>query len=103
MKKLLSALLVIGSLSSVSAMACDGEAQVIAQVDQTSFRLGIGCKLTLTKVTHFAANPYCPLDIDEINSLGITGDIASGHECALSSGDSISGVVVKRNGNLFLE
>lgn len=103
MKAILLLSVVLGTSFSVSAFACEGEAQVAARVAQTSFRLGNGCNITIKNVTSFAVNPFCPLSLDEINATGISTAVANGHECVLSPGDSIQAVVVKKNGSLFLE
>ncbi|WP_413288339.1 hypothetical protein [Bdellovibrio sp. HCB337] len=88
-------------LSASAALACEGEAQVIAKIENTKFHLSSGCKVTLTEVRHFSENQLCPLSLSEVNTAGLSIGVVNGHECAASPGDEISGVIEK-HGDLYI-
>ncbi len=93
----------VGLASAPSVFACEGEAQFIAQVGAANFNLSQGCKVVLTEVRHFSANPFCPLSLDEINTSGLLVRTLNGHECGYDVGDEISGVAVKQGSRFILE
>lgn len=98
-------ILFIVSLAATKAMACTGEAQIIAKVSATEKTM-ISCKAKVdsASIRFFAENATCPLDIDEVLVQGIEVGLKDGHDCRYDVGSEISGVVVKDNaGRLVLE
>ena len=82
---------------------CAGEAQFIAKVGEANFRLGSGCRVTITEPQIYNENPFCPLMIEDVNSIGIEAPVINGHECAWQPGDIISGVLVLKGDKIIIE
>lgn len=104
----MKSLLLIASflLANVASASCIGEAQFIAKVGQISKKTMYDCvvKLDETSVTHYRESIVCPLDLSEVLETGISVGLINGHDCAYSTGDQISGVVVKKDdGTLILD
>lgn len=98
-------ILTLATVFSFSANACLGEAQIIAGI--MDFKKSMSsCKVFINpnQVRFFAENQACPIDIATIVGEGIEVGLMSGHDCALSIGDELNGVVVKNAaGVLVLE
>jgi len=104
MKKLTSLLIALTSLlSGTSALACLGEAQLIAQVARTEKTMA-SCRVYIEGVRYYQINQICPLDLSEVINQGIEVGLSSGLDCAFKEGSDISGIVVKSPQNfIFLE
>lgn len=101
--------MIISSLlffSSLSAMACYGEAQITAKIDSVQTDSLMSCKVFIDskQIQFFASSGVCPLEISEILSKGIEVGIINGHDCRLDNGMTMSGIVVKSaSGDLSFE
>lgn len=96
-------LLILAMFFSFSANACLGEAQIIASV--MVFKKSMSsCKVFINpnQVLFFAENQACPLDVATIASEGVEVGLLSGHDCALSAGDDLNGVVVKNAAGILV-
>lgn len=85
------------SLALVSAGVCSGEAQIIAKVDQIIDGDMFNCVVSIdsNSIVQYNVNQTCPLDMNEVLKKGVALGLINGHDCPLSSGDDISGVIVK--------
>lgn len=82
---------------------CMGEAQFIAKVAEANFKLGVGCRVTITEPQYYSENPMCPLMIEDVNAIGVEAPVINGHECAWQPGDIISGVLVLKDDKVVIE
>ena len=105
MKTLIIALLV-SPLCFAANPTCLGEAQIIAKVSTIADKDSYDCKVNVDvgSIVQYNMNQTCPLDRDEVLSSGVAVGLVNGHDCALSAGDTITGVIVKTPwGTLVLE
>ena len=99
-------------LFSATAMAdeevpCSGnkEAQIIAEITekQTDSLFYCIAKISTESIKFYNENQLCPLDLADIVHDGIHFPLQSGHDCEISTGQVISGVLVSKNGIIRLE
>ncbi len=89
-----------------AAPVCEGEAQIIAKVGPIKSKTMLSCvvEIDASSIQLYNMSGVCPLDIDEVLATGVSVGLKDGHDCALSEGDVISGVIVKKPwGILVLE
>jgi len=92
-------------LSQASA-DCLGEAQIIAEVTGRSTDSLTTCtaKIDASSVQVYNQNGQCPMDLSEVISQGIEMGLTNGHDCDISVGDQINGIIYKRiDGKIVLE
>jgi hypothetical protein len=89
-------------ISAAPSFACEGEAQVIAKVEAVIWSNGQGCKVTLADFTHYAENQLCPLDLIDVNNIGLSIGEADAKVCTVKPGDTISGVMAKQGDKIVL-
>lgn len=88
-------------MASQSALACLGEAQIIARATKITPQAAGSCQVSVefSSVKMFNENQTCPLDISEVVAYGF-----SVRNCTLKAGDDVSGIiVVDSDGQLVLE
>ncbi len=97
--------LIIMSLATTKALACTGEAQIIAKVGSIEKTMtSCTARLDSSSIRFYAENGTCPLDIDEVLAQGIEVGLKDGHDCRFDVGSELSGVLVKNSaGRLVLE
>lgn len=102
----LTALLLVTTVNTQSAQACQAEAQVIAPIARIEKSM-TSCKVFIdpTQVRFFASSIVCPLDLSEIVSEGVEVGLQNGHDCKADVGTDLNGVVVRplMTGRLVLE
>lgn len=101
-KMALISLLTLSSLASATAIACEGEAQIIAPVAKTE-QLANSCKVFVKSqgIKHFSANKICPIYLEDIMTQGVEITQLKGENC--SNLKELNGVVLFSEGTLFLE
>ncbi|MBC7712447.1 MAG: hypothetical protein H7177_03865 [Rhizobacter sp.] len=85
-----NAILVLALFSSVTAIACQQEAQFIGKVTNYS---KTDCSYDIN-FSMFNSSYVCPLDIDEAGPARLTDK-----SCSLKNGDPISGVLIRNSEN----
>ena len=104
MKKIiLISLLVAISFSIHAQGACEGEAQVLGQIQSATFKPAASCVTVITNLESYSSNEFCPLSIDEIIATGITVPVTSEVACKALVGQILSGTVVKKGDVLNIE
>lgn len=98
--------MLLAGLFAAPAMACEGEAQVIAPIMAMQMSGG-SCKalINASKVSFFASSQVCPLSFAEVATEGIEIGL-SASDCHLDNSQkikTISGVVVRTQKGLVLE
>ncbi len=93
------------TLFQISAFAdCNDqyEAQIIAEIVSVKTDSMTYCKAMLSResISHFREHILCPLDLAEIIENGIDFSLVNGHDCELTKGDTVSGVLVQSNGKI---
>lgn len=91
--------------SNASAQ-CLGEAQIIAKISERSTDNLSHCtaKIDASSVKAYNQNGMCPMDLSEVISQGIEMGLTNGHDCEITVGDEINGVIYKRiDGKIVLE
>ncbi len=92
-------------LSQASA-DCLGEAQIIATITERSTDSLTHCtaKIDASSVKVYNQNGMCPMDLSEVISLGIQMGLTNGHDCDITVGGEINGIIYKRiDGKIVLE
>ena len=85
---------------------CLGEAQIIAKITERSTDNLTHCtaKIDASSVRVYNQNGMCPMDLSEVISQGIDMPLTNGHDCEITVGDEINGIVYKRvDGRIVLE
>ncbi len=104
MKKLLFTLIFMTYSFAFAQNKCVAEAQIIAKVGAVKNKGYFNCIVEVKEITLYSANQLCPLDIAEILKSGVDVGIKDGHDCGLSSGQDLTGVVfVGADGLIRLE
>lgn len=87
-----------------SAMACVGEAQIIAGIYKIEKTMS-SCRVFVnpSKVQFFAENKLCPLALPEIANQGVEVGLKDGHDCAVDSEDLNGILFVNSYGKIELE
>jgi hypothetical protein len=92
---------------TAASFSCEKqEAQIIATVSYSDKVSMTSClaKIKIEGVRIFNAHVFCPLNLEEIIEAGIEVGFRNGHECRLSAGDEINGIVFKdKAGKIVLE
>lgn len=80
----------------ISIANCLGEAQIIAKVADIKSKSVTSCSVNIdvNSIQQYNSSQICALDIDDVLSKGVEVGLVNGQDCALNSGDSISGVLV---------
>jgi hypothetical protein len=104
MKRIFFILTVMMAVNAFANTNCLGEAQIIAKVAGIQKKTLLNCRVQVGAVSTYNMNQNCPLDIDEVLSYGVEVGLKDGHDCALNSGDILTGIIVKDSaGRLVLE
>lgn len=93
-------------MASAASANCLGEAQIVATITGRSTNSLTSCtaKIDASSVRVYNQNGMCPMDLSEVISLGIEMGLTNGHDCDITVGDEINGVIVKRiDGKIILE
>lgn len=95
----------LAGLFAAPAMACEGEAQLIAPILKTAKTDMSSCKayINVSQVKFFSSSQVCPLILSEIAFEGIEVGLVNGHDCRLDIGQEINGVVAKNKKGLALD
>lgn len=92
--------LALSTLAAGNSLACEGEAQIIASIARTEQQES-SCKAFIKSVKFYSSSMTCPLAISEIQTQGVEVSGISAEAC--SNLNTLSGVVVQKNGTLILE
>jgi hypothetical protein len=93
-------------VAQISMANCLGEAQIIAKVASIKSKSLTSCSVNIdaNTIVQYNVNQTCPLDIQEVLYKGVEVGLNNGHDCALDSGDDISGVIfLNEAGTINLE
>ena len=93
-------------LSKASSADCLGEAQIIAKITERSTDSLTTCtaKIDASSVRVYNQNGLCPMDLSEVISQGIEMGLTNGHDCDITVGGEINGIIYKRiDGKIVLE
>jgi hypothetical protein len=102
-KMILTSLLLATSFSIHAQGACEGEAQVLGQIQSVTFKPATSCVAVITNIESYSSNEFCPLSMDEIIATGITVPAINEAACKALIGQSLSGTVVKKGDVLNIE
>ena len=105
MKQVL-ALILVAFAVNFSINACSSyEAQVIAKVDRVETDSMTYCKAYFSTESFEMYNSHilCPLDQQEVLAEGVNLPLQNGHDCKVSKGDVISGILYTKFGKIFVD
>ena len=105
---LISLILVLaGSSFAAEKEFCKGnlEAQIIAEITEVKTDSLTYCvaKISPESVSFFSENWLCPLSLEVIVEKGISYPLMNGHDCEISMGEKITGVLIQDKGRIYFE
>lgn len=86
-----------------AGMKCEAEAQVNGKVKAARFDGSNSCVITISEVSNYSSNPFCPLSIDEIIANGVRITTKTASDCSSFIGKPVSGIIVSHDGQLVFE
>lgn len=99
-------LIILALTLTFSIFACDSyEAQFIGEVTKVETDSLTYCRAYVTQesISYYNLHNFCPLYKTEAIEQGIDFPLINGHDCEVYVGDTITGVLVKKNGKIILD
>lgn len=101
----LSLLLPTAGFAAEDKCDADGEALIIAKISKKMTNSLTYCVGTIDEksVELFFESSICPLALEDVLRMGVHFPLQNGHDCEISVGQKISGVLVLNHGTIRIE
>ena len=99
------AALIVTPATSFAARKCQGEAQIIATGSSSGKGTMTHCLVNIypNSVEIYNSSVVCPLDINYVLATGILVARENGHDCPVTGGAEVRGVLVREGKSVRLE